>query len=118
MDIRNENFKAKALSKLLSKAPAIVNPDLDIAGRIAIPCATPTSAASGYETVFISFFLLLSTLSASHRIRPVAIKHIPRYDPVMNAFFIKSLNTTAIITVGTVATATRAVILENGFLTM
>ncbi|RYD06034.1 hypothetical protein N752_05775 [Desulforamulus aquiferis] len=65
-----------------NKAPAIVDPDLETAGKIAAPCKVPTINASLKEISEIPLVPLVFILSATQRSVPVIRNPQPTVEPV------------------------------------
>ena len=112
----NENSVAVWLSILQRTFADIVEPLLLIPGKTAKPCTIPTTTEFVYVILFFGLYVFVFVLKCtSINNIAVIIKQILKYPPE-NELSKKLLNKITTTTVGIVATTTKSVFLENGFL--
>lgn len=109
MLIKKENLVHSFLSPPARMPAHIVEPEREIPGKTAKPCAIPMTIAVLYE----NSFLFLANNSVTTSSIAVIKKDMGRKFPP-NEAFIKGINTRAIMQVGIVATTSIIVFFENG----
>lgn len=111
MLIKKENLVHSFLSPPARMPAHIVEPEREIPGKTAKPCAIPMIIAVLYENSLVFLFLVNNSVTTSSI--AVIKKDMGRKFPP-NEAFIKGINTRAIMQVGIVATTSIIVFFENG----